>query len=243
MCDRDGDEGRSGTGGSRLGAEAFLGALRLADSALPIGRYVHSGGFESLLAGWPGACDDEIAAAVAAYLIDSAGPLDGVAVASAHGAATVSQLRGLDRMVTARKLTPGARSASTSCGRQLAALAPLFTAAEPVGSYAAAVKRGEHDGNLPVVHGALCAALGLSAQEAVLIELRGAVSSLLSAAVRLGRLSALRSQIFQRELVPVIAEAAAAALACRPEDMRSTAPELDIAVLAHARLEARQFMT
>jgi urease accessory protein len=222
---------------------ALLAALQLADTALPIGRYAHSAGLEAALAGAPDLGESDIAAFVETYVLEAAGPLDGVAVAVAQRATSRSALAELDRMVTARKLTPGARLASTACGGQLAALVPTFTQTEPMSSFAAAVRAGVSDGNVAVVHGALCRALGLSAEAAVLVELRGAASGLLSAAVRLGRLSALRAQALQHELAPAIAEAAADALLRRAEEMRSSAPEIDIHSLLHARLDARQFMT
>jgi urease accessory protein len=230
-------------GEGRIEPAALLAALQLADTALPVGRYAHSGGLEAALAGAPDLGESDIAAYVETYVLDAAGPLDGVAVAVASRATSTSALEELDRMVTARKLTPGSRLASVTCGGQLAALVPTFTHADPVSSFAAAVRDRASDGNVAVVHGALCGALGLPAEAAVLVELRGAASGLLSAAVRLGRLSALRAQALQYELAPAIAEAAAAALRSRAEDMRSSAPEIDVGSLLHLRLEARQFMT
>jgi urease accessory protein len=214
----------------------FLAALQLADSALPIGRFAHSSGLEALLAEEE-LSEDELEELAASLLLESAGPLDGAAVAAAHRGGTVEQLRALDRLVTVRKLAPGARRASVACGRRLAALG---LAPHP---FCDAVARRETDGNLAVVEGAVAAALGIGLSEAVLIELRGSAASLLSAAVRLGRLPASRAQAVLLRLAGVIDAAGEIALATPPDEMRSTVPELELYALKHERLEARLFMS
>src|SRR5262249_13195602 len=91
---------------------ALLAALQLGDSALPIGRFAHSYGLETLLEDDPGAGEPEIGELVETLVIESVGPLDGVAVAHAHRAAgDVAVLLRLDRALTARKLFSPSRAA------------------------------------------------------------------------------------------------------------------------------------
>jgi urease accessory protein len=224
---------------------SFLAALQLADSALPIGRFAHSHGLESLLAEAE-LVEDELLELVGTAIAAGVAPLDGVAVAEAHRRAArddLAALLELDAMVTARKLAPGARAASHECGRRLAALGETLTAQPIVCRLAGEVRARRTDGNVPVVVGTLALAFGLRIEEAVLIELRGAASSLLSAAVRLGRLSASRAQVLLRRLEPVVGAAAGDALARPPEAMTSTALELEIHALRHRRADARLFMS
>ena len=111
---------------------------------------------------------------------------------------------------------PPARHASQTCGRQLAALAPqLAPYGALVAELAERVRAGETDGNLAVVQGALARALGISALDAVLVELRSAAAGLLSAAVRLGALSPVRAQVILAELAPALATAAESAVELR----------------------------
>jgi len=229
-----------------VNAASFLAALQLSDSVLPIGRFAHSGGLEALLRHDPEATEDAILELVATVVLGSVGPLDGGAVAEAHRAATSGSLDALvelDLRVTARKLTPGSRLASTVCGRRLAALVPLLIDRQPVGTYAELVGGEKAEGNLAVIEGALMAALGVGCDEAVLVEIRSQATTLLSAAVRLGRLSSARAQSALRLLEPSLIEAATEATHLSVDGMRSVAPELEIHAMAHARADARLFAT
>ena len=85
--------------------------------------------------------------------------------------------------------------------------------------------------------------MGIDSGTAVLVELRGAASSLLSVAVRLGRLPASRSQAAMVQLHAAIAGAARDALEIPLDEMRSGALEVEIATMTHRRRDARHFMT
>jgi urease accessory protein len=226
-----------------MGTDGLLGALQLADSSLPIGRFAHSYGLESMLAEWPELEEAELGELVETAIRESVGPLDGVAVAHAHRAVSAGELHELDAWLTARKLAPGPRQASTSCGRRLAALTSRLTDREPAIAFAAALDAGESDGNLAVVHGTLARALDVSMEDAVLLELRGFAAGMLSAAVRLGRLSALGAQALQRRLALALEEAAEEALGLRLDEAHSSAIELELASLRHPRREPRLFVS
>jgi urease accessory protein len=152
-------------------------------------------------------------------------------------------LLALDHALTARKLSPAARRASQTCGGQLSVLASSLAKDPVLDSYCEAVRSGKTNGNLAVVEGALAAALGLPRVWAVLIELRGCSVGLLSAAVRLGRLSATRAQQLLRDSERVFARAADEALACSAQEMCSSAVELEIHSMRHARANSKLFMT
>jgi urease accessory protein len=227
-------------------ASGFLAALQLGDSSLPIGRFSHSLGLEALLGDDASLTEAQFAELLEAAIGEGIGPLDGTAVAHAHRATRLRSLDSLlrvDRAVTVRKLTPGARLASQACGHQLTALLPALARDEFLDRYRERVSDGSADGNLAVIEGALACSLGITCRQAVLLELRGSAVTMISAAVRLGRLSALRGQAILRDCRPAIEAAASEAMRLPLDAMRSTLPELEIHAARHRLADARMFMT
>jgi urease accessory protein len=97
---------------------------------------------------------------------------------------------------------------------------------------------------LAAVSGAVSAAMGISCEEAVLSELRGVATMILSAAVRLDLIPSTAAQALLAEIAPVIISATQIALLTCLEDMEAGASAgLDIAAMRHARDHGRLFAT
>ncbi|MGE2737046.1 urease accessory protein UreF [Mycolicibacterium vaccae] len=217
--------------------------MQLQDSAFPAGRMVHSHGLEQWLTWRPDAGPDEITVLARQYLSHSFAPLDATITAAAWQAAPDEEaLCALDTLTAGYKLFDNARTASESSGRQLAnAAASVGLAVDS--PYLQAVRAGTTDGHSAVVDGALQAALGIPQHTAVLGSLRSMLATLLSAAVRLGRLGPLQSQRIQAGAAAELVELAEQA--CRREvaDVWSTAPALEISGMQHETRTARLFTT
>jgi urease accessory protein len=229
-----------------MNTSAFLFALQLADSALPTGRFAHSYGLEELVAREPDLDRGALTEIVESMLLEVVAPLDGAALAQAHRLGAAGDVDGLvrvDRAVTCRKLTPASRHASTACGSRIAALASTLTGDRTALRFAGLVAARQTDGNLPIVEGVLARALGVGLEEAILLELRGTSVALVSAALRLGRISATQAQFVIAFLVPTMCDALEIALSVPVNDMRAFGPELDIMAVRHGRREARLFVT
>ena len=159
-------------------------------------------------------------------------------------AQTVRGPRWLDARLDLLKLTAPAQVASRRCGSRLAVLAPSLHADPMLAEYATAVAGKVTPGHLAVISGALAAAMGVSRENAVLAELRGVATMILSAAVRLDVLSATAAQGMMVALSTQIIAAAEIALVTRPDEMEGgAAVGLDIATMRHAREHGRLFAT
>lgn len=223
---------------------SFLTALQLADSSLPIGRYVHSGGLEEILEELP-RNSAQIAEVIKAVLLHGSGRCDAVAAAHAYRVfvmADLDRLHHVDECLLATKLLVPARDASTACGRQLAKLALQVWPHSVLDRFCHQVRQGE-GGNLAVVAAAVSASIGIGLENTILAELRGTASGLFSAAVRLGRMGAAEAQVQLHQCGPTIAQAAGEALLLELDDMSSTTLELDIAMLQLQRNPLRLFAT
>lgn len=220
--------------------------MQLSDGGLPIGRFAHSGGLESWFQSRSRVDEEELAGWIEASLRFGAARTDGIATAEAHRAAVQGDLSGLyaiDVALGTYKLSEAARRGSTACGRQLAALAPRLFDDAPVTEFCAAVRADRSPGHLAVVAGAVAAAATLTSEQTVLMEARGVVSMHLSAAVRLGRLTATRAQVVQRRLEPAVIVAAEEALGGSLFTMSASAFEFEIAMMTGRRLDGRMFAT
>lgn len=217
--------------------------MQLHDSAFPAGRMVHSQGLEQWLAERPDAGDDDIAAAVTGYLADCYAPLDATITAAAWRAAPRhSALAELDELTGTYKLFDNARTASESAGRQLTAAA-RHSGLAPDCAYLNAVIDGATPGHCAVVEGALQAGLGIPLHLAALGSLRSMMASMLSAAVRLGRLGPLRSQRIQTESASLLADLAREACDRDIDDVWSVAPAFEISGMHHETRTSRLFAT
>lgn len=215
--------------------------MQLHDSAFPAGRMVHSNGFEEWLAQRPSAGPADIADAALDYLTYGVATLDATVTAAAWRAApALVSLCDLDVLLSSYKLTGNARTASESAGLQLAVTAQQVGLCASDG-YIAAVVAGATPGNLAVVEGAVQVQLGVSVETTVLGSLRSALSSVLSAAVRLGRLGPLEAQRILVRNVDAVVTCAAEACARPLTDIASTTIQLEIAGMRHESRTQRLF--
>lgn len=225
--------------------ESFLVSLQLSDSSMPIGRYVHSNGLEGLLEELPDG-PVGIVEVMESVILQGPGQCDAIAAAHAHRAFTASaieQLHFIDSCLLSTKLTTSSRVASISCGRQLAKIAARVWPHEFLEVFCGDILSKEDVGTLAVMSAAVCASRGIDIEKAVLSELRGAVSGLMSAAVRLGRIGPTDAQLYINKLIPTIIRAKDMALSCELEDVSTTTFELDIAMMQLQRNPLRLFAT
>jgi urease accessory protein len=217
--------------------------MQLHDSAFPTGRLVHSHGLEEWLTGHPGANADTLECTVLGYLIHGHAPLDATITAHAWRSSDhPERLAELDDLTASYKLFGNARTASTSIGRQLASTAADIGMVKE-DPYIAGVLDGTFPGHAAVVEGAVQSQLGISQHMAVLGSMQSMLASLLSAAVRLGRLGPLQSQRIQLRAAELAVQLSKEACERPLHELSSTTPTLEISGMRHEERTSRLFAT
>ncbi len=231
-------------------ADAFLSALRLSDSFLPVGSYTASYGLEQYInEDWIENGED-LRELIAAYLRRLVGPCETVAIANAHAASADSDLERLlavDERLRAVTMPAEFRESSTKAGAKLSELL-LTGAEEPDGdelstAFVDAIEDGSTPGHYPVVFGVVAEGRGLSRLEACLAHAYSFVTGLLGAAQRLRRFGHTEIQDALEDLQPTIEAVCERHLEDDIAAMSSFAPLAEIMGMRHERAGRRLFMS
>ena len=233
---------------------AFLTALRLSDSMLPVGTYTASYGVEQYLNEGYIETSTELGALIEGYLQGVIGPAETVALGHAHRAAAAGDLDGVlaaDERLGAATLPAEFRESSEKAGGKLLDLlaetddGPFATVDVDgiIADYQSAVDEGRTAGHYPVALGLVAQRAGIGCREAALVSAYSTVAGLLGAAQRLGRFGHTEIQSELSRLFPVIED-----ICDRYHDadlgaMCSFAPLADVMGMSHERADRRLFMS
>lgn len=227
-------------------ADAFLAALRLADSFLPVGSHTASYGLEQYLNEGEIENVEELTALLEAYLERVIGPCEIVAVGAAYDGATgeaPERVLAADRRLHAVTMPREFRESSTVAGSNLLDLLAATDGLPPAAAaFAERIEAGETPGHYPVALGTLAPALGLSRDAVCLLHGYAFLTDVLGAAQRLGRFGHTDIQSVLADLLPVVAELPRFAERDL-EAMGSFAPLAEVAGMRHERADRRLFVS
>lgn len=224
--------------------QSFLGALQLADSLFPSGRYTLSHGLEMFVEAHRVIDAASLEAVVRDYLTDSLGTCETVAVARVNEEANggdLDQIVRIDHLVHALRLPSELWSSSARTGRQLIATGRKLMDSPILDLFAEEVNAGRAIGSHAVVFGIVTAGWNIDARTAVLAELYAYTAGLVGAALRLIRLDHVESQAIIHRLGHDMTFAADTAMGMRVDDMHAFAPMIDIMQMQHERARMRLF--
>jgi urease accessory protein len=225
-------------------AASLARMLQFGDSMFPIGGFAFSGGLESAIQKRV-VTDADTLHAYARTAVEQAATGDGIAVVWAHRAAAagdVAELVRIDERVYARKLSGETRTMSVRMGKKFAEMGAEVTGAPLLETWRERIATGATPGCYPVALAVNFAAQDLPARDAFVVHQYGVAAMILSAALRLMKISHVETQ---RMLYRLNAGADAAyelAAAARLSDMAGFAPLTEILAAAHVKAHVRLFM-
>jgi urease accessory protein len=218
--------------------------LQFGDSMFPIGSFAFSGGLESAIQKRVVADADTLHAYVRTAL-EQAAMGDGIALVWAHRAAAAGDLAELvriDERVYARKLSSETRTMTVRMGKKFAEMGAEVVGAPLLTTWLERIDAGATPGCYPVALAVNFAVQGLTARDAFVVHQYGVAAMILSAALRLMKVSHVATQRILFRL-DAGADAAYEAAACaRLEDMAGFAPLTEILAAVHVKAHVRLFM-
>lgn len=230
---------------SAPGAGVQLGrALQFGDSVFPVGGFAFSGGLESAIQKRV-VTDAETLHAYTRTAVEQAALGDGIALVCAHRAALagrMDELVAIDQRVYARKLSSETRTMSVRMGKKFAEMSAEVIGAPLLRAWREKIDAGATPGCYPVSLAVNFAAQALPARAAFAVHQYGVAAMILSAALRLMKISHVETQRILYRLDTGADAAYENAAAARLEDMAGFAPLAEILAAVHVKAHVRLFM-
>lgn len=235
---------------TRSGAAAPAGgsplarALQFGDSVFPVGGFAFSGGLESAIQKRV-VTDAVTLHAYTRTAVEQAAMGDGVALVWAHRAAAAGDLAALvriDERVYARKLSGETRVMTVRMGKKFAEMGAEVIGMPLLATWRQEIDAGATPGCYPVSLAVNFAAQGLTARDAFVVHQYGVASMILSAALRLMKVSHVDTQRILYRLDAGADAAYEAASATRLADMAGFAPLIEVLAAVHVKAHVRLFM-
>jgi len=225
-------------------AEQFLTALQLGDSFFPSGAFAYSSGLETFVSEGL-VCDRErLVRFIESYLLGLVARCDLLFVKLSRCFAAennVDEIVLLDGLAHAAKPVMELREASMQMGRQVLSVMKGLHPSPLIQSLWQGLGEKRLRGHHPVVFGAICGCIGLEPESTMLTYLYAAVSSLVSAGVRLIPIGHSDGQAAIGELRALMSRVAAAAGPLGKEHICTFAPALEVRAMQHEDLFTRLF--
>lgn len=219
--------------------------LQFGDSMFPVGGFAFSCGLESAIQAGVVA-DAATLRAFTRTAVEQAARGDGIGLIAAHRAAVdddVETLIHVDEQVYARKLPEEARTMSIRLGKKLTEMGAHVTGAPLLREWRRCIDASGTPGCYPVALAVTFAAQGLPALDAFIVHQYAVAVTILSAALRLMKVSHVQTQAILFELGEHTDEAYEIAAAARLSDMSGFAPMTEILAAVHANAHVRLFMS
>lgn len=225
-------------------ASDLIRIMQFGDSALPIGAFTFSNGVESAIQ--KGVVHDkETLKSFVRTSLNVAASSDGIAVVAAHRAVIAQDneaLINIDWAVHNRKLNEEARIMTTRMGKKLAEISVHIFENQQVAWWLEQIKNGTAAGTQPVTQAIVMAVQGITERDVVVMHQYGIAMTILSAAMRLMRVTHYETQHILFELNKDIDIFCDIASCGDIQQMASYVPVIDVLAAVHTKSFVRLFM-
>jgi len=223
----------------------LLHLLQFGDSALPIGSFSFSNGLEAAVQ-----CglvhDPETLREFVLTAMRQSAHSDGIALLCAHdafGRQDTAALLVIDRSLYERKVNEETRLMAVRTGRKLCELACAVSGDRLIRDWLSLIVRGDTPGTHAVSLAIALGAVGIARQDAFGVQQYAVATTILSAALRLMRISFMDTQKILLEVSGRVDAAHEQVADATLDDMASFAPTIDILAAMHVKARVRLFMT
>ncbi|MFD1801486.1 urease accessory protein UreF [Mixta tenebrionis] len=226
-----------------MNALRLIRIMQFGDSVLPVGAFAFSNGMESAVQHGLVHNAATLAEFTRSALLQAATG-DARAVASCCRCLQQRDLAAAplhDRKLFNRKLNEESRMMIARMGKKLAEMAAAVTDHPDIAWWLEKIVSGETPGTYPITQALLLNALGATPREAVVVHLYGVAMTLLSAAMRLMRITHLETQRILFELNETIETLCDLAEQGDVDQMASYAPLNDVLAALHVGAFTRLF--
>ncbi|WP_145558920.1 urease accessory protein UreF [Yersinia mollaretii] len=226
-----------------MNASDLIRIMQFGDSVLPVGAFTFSNGVESAIQ--TGVVHD--VATLKGFVLTAlkqAASCDGMGVVAAHRAVMADDRDGIiraDWAVNNRKLNEESRLMATRMGKKLAEMAIHVVEHPLISWWLEQIKKGNTAGTYPVTQAVVMAAQGIEQREVVVMHQYGVAMTILSAAMRLMRVTHFDTQHILFELNHDIEKFCDIAEIGDIEQMSSYVPIVDVLAAVHVKAHVRLF--
>lgn len=230
---------------SNIGMAQIMHLLQLSDSALPVGMFSFSAGLESAIAEGV-VCDITTLNSYVRDMVERTLTSDCIVALAARRASLRDDwdsLRRIDQAANLNRLSEEQRRMSQRMGRKLTELAAEITDLHRVVAWAEASRRGDVVPSLAATQGVIASAIGIGERFLTTSLLYGATSMILSAALRLMRISHIETQRILFAIGSDTEHLFERIASADIEDICAFSPQADLLASLHEKGNNRMFMS
>ena len=226
-----------------MNASDLIRIMQFGDSVLPVGAFTFSNGVESAIQ--TGVVHDvPTLKGFVLTALKQAASCDGMGVVAAHRAVMADDRDGIiraDWAVHNRKLNEESRLMATRMGKKLAEMSIHVVEHPLISWWLGQIKSGNTAGTYPATQAVVMAAQGIKQREVVVMHQYGVAMTILSAAMRLMRVTHFDTQHILFELNHDIEKFCDIAEIGDIDQMSSYVPIVDVLAAVHVKAHVRLF--